>query len=391
MESLYNNALVAGVSIRQANDTFNQWQTESNFTSLEVVEYLTDFYYLEYLQSITGAYQTYLRIVVCIIGLVGYALEIFIFALNPSEFATPSFFYHKAIVAYDSLAMFCVAFHEIFEVIPKSAKNNVSFWLDILFYWGLEDFASHTAETITLFVTVERFVAIWMPTNFHYVNKNIIVIGATVLSTLIGGISLQTMALATVDKDSKGDWSVQYTSVSEYDWFRQFVTAKVNFRTVRNYTTQLFSILVVVGLVRLNRKKLTKSQPDSRQEAKKNRAKFQLCLLCLACSVPVTVACTLRFIFVTFLANAIVGPEAIAFTYSKAINEVQMAKSYQLMEMTENLVYYFAHSTHFYLYFAFSTNYREICFRTFGKLFGMRTKVIPVGSSMGPQFVSTTK
>ncbi len=332
--------------------------SQFNFTNTQKSSYNDS--YIEY-QSVVSALALFnhsLQIIFGLAGIIGGILDMKVL-LHP-DFRKPSFTYHKALVLNDFVYSIFGVF--VMGVVPLALQPSDyrTFINDLCSTYS--NFACLTAEAIILFMTLDRFVAVWLPLYFDFYNLYAVAVTTCILSFVSGLFYLVDFGMEKLVATDKGYMLIS-TDLGKSTFLGDFNDGVYYMELLVVYVLLFFSLVVVAGLCRPNF-----AVGDS-NAAKKSSLRRQLTILNLSCSIPAVSNCTIYVIRSTLLSGLKIGPAAVSMTYEAAMNDLHKALVKAIMYEFQVITGIMAHCLHFYLYVLLSANFRD------------KTKVVLCGSS----------
>lgn len=354
-----------------ASNTFNN----SSFTDLEMVSYNQSYKTYQNIVNVLGLLNHASQIIFGVAGIFGGLLDVKV--LYHKEFAKPSFIYHKSLVINDLVysALGVLAMGIIALAYPES-DHKATYVYNLLSSYS--NFACLTAESIILFMTVDRVIAIWLPLSFDNFNRNSIAIPLSIASVFIGSFYLPELGVEMLVDDGK-NFVLTTTNFGKSNFFGNFDEAVYYAELFVVYLLLFLTFIVIMGLCRMQ------NLSADANTKKKLSLKRQLTILSLSCSIPSVTNCTIYVIRSTVLTGLKVGPDALFFTYEKAMADLTKATIKIVLYEFQVATGIMAHCLHFYVYMWLSANFRE---KATMILCG-KTKVTILSSTQGVSTINT--
>lgn len=205
------------------------------------------------------------RCIVCIVfsvtGFIGTILMCKIFSHH--SFEGPSFIYHRAAALYEILHMIILFVAPTLELLGKPGDRssegeffNVpwTWYIGCQTGWAFADMVKLTNSVIALLVSLERCVALWLPTKFHLINKKKIAVLGVCFSSLIGSLQLCMLGaciITTIILNVHGEWDSYFDAWFAIIWTPAdflFLTVIPPMRFSLGIVTLALSLIIVYGL-----------------------------------------------------------------------------------------------------------------------------------------------
>ncbi len=293
-----------------------------------------------------------LGIVFGIAGIIGGILHLI--TLCHKEFSKPSYVYHKALVfndlVYSGMGILCRALVTLCFT-PSDLK---SFLTDLVLTYS--NFACLAAESVLLFMTFERVIAVWSPTRFTLVNRNFISLTACIFSFVLASAYLVDLGMETLTIFNTTDYKIVPTRLGISDFLVDFDYFAYIAELLVVYAMLLMSLIVVVGFC----KKTTSNN------AKETVRKRQLSVLALSSAIPAVLNCTIYVVRSACLGGYKIGPNVVGLSYSEATRQLTVALVNAVMYEFQLLTAILTHCFHFYVYTLLSSNFRDSAMRLLG-------------------------
>lgn len=373
LESAKSYAALTSYNTSEVDNLFYLCLRMSSWNVSQCEAYMDSYYYTKYFELMFSLTQAYMFAVFSSLGLVGYIVQ-GVVQLD-AEFKIVTFIYYNNMVALELLHMIFLLAFGLSSIIPLDQQSRASYEFSANISNSFNKILIMTTDFITLFICLERFIAILFPVQFNKINNKKVVWGAIMISLLSGFTFVLDFWRGSVIMASTGP-----KLVNDPDFLikhANFIKFRDAYQGAKGYAVSILSVLVVFGLIRITKKKKSTQLSTDRDIIKKN---MQICILSLLCGVPVTLNSLTYVWWSQFYATYISGNDAImTLTYESALDQLSKAQVRAELLLVVNFFMCVAHCCHFYLNVTLSPMFRRVFLRKYRAIRGV-TAIEPVNN-----------
>lgn len=208
---------------------------------------------------------------------------------------------------------------------------------------------SSWADLMTLLMSMERIVALWIPQKFSSINTKKFVIGGIAVCGVTSSLFL--IDIAQLNTDNSSTWLADSTTYKNYQFARDLIL------TCRGYVILALTIVVCLGLIRKSKKRGKNWHKSTNRE---------LCILSMNVSIPIAISSTVFFIY-TCMSDAPYISAAANDSFDSLVFGFREGIAFLVIVFFQTTLNIFAHYYHFLIYFAFCESFRKVTLATFNR------------------------
>lgn len=201
----------------------SSYQNRTNFTSDQLITYADRYINFKCSDIYVNRLVLHTCSITGFIGLVAYFLMLASLNRTKTLLSGCTMIYHEAIILLELPHMVVMIESGLINIYASSIPISYSWlvWTRQFFDgWNLGDWTKLSVSTLTAFLTMERFVAVCIPTKFSYVDRNPIAYCAVIVSVLIGSAHMWAIFTTRIDFDDQlYQYNVTKTWFSETTFF----------------------------------------------------------------------------------------------------------------------------------------------------------------------------
>lgn len=293
------------------------------------------------------------RILAVFFGLFGYILQLLV--LSNHQFNGASFLYHKAVAILEIANMFTLPLYALQGL--GSERFSITSYLADIMYVTLSNSLTLMVHFLILGMTIDRFVAIWIPRKFPKVNRPNFVYGFCFLAFLNGlGPFTYLLAYQIVFDSNCGCFSRSNTPLYNRIYVPLYSTFML-IEIVKSLVNLSLTVGICVGLIRKT-SLVSHLGVDNAQLSQEKSANRQLAALCLSCSIPFLITVFIKM-SESFRPAYIVGYGAENLTVQEGLKNIGYGYFDVYFTIPHDMVYLFTHCAHFYVYLLLSSRFRS--------------------------------